>query len=248
MSVLAAAASTSAVLVATTALARADDWQEYLRDDLGFRIEMPGEPEVDVKEEGLDDKIVRLIDAQIYDDEDDNLFGVHCSEYRDPVSAEHEYRLFREGMRLGGLTVTRESALMINNIVAREFTRESDGINFVHRLLVVDRRTIGISVYGDRSIHDSREVQRFLRSFMLLGEREPCSLVADGAQATSDLISFAFKVFPDVACAPSRLPHLISPHRDGGRPSGELLPAASAAARCANSETFLTRSSAGSRR
>jgi len=171
MSVLAAAASTSAVLVATTAPARADDWQEFLREDLGFRIEMPGEPEVDVKEDGLDDKIVRLIDAQIYDDEDDDLFGVHCSEYRDPVSAEHEYRLFREGMRLGGLAVSRESALMIGNIVAREFTRESDGINFVHRLLVVDRRTIGISVYGDRSIHDSREVQRFLRSFMLLGER-----------------------------------------------------------------------------
>jgi hypothetical protein len=74
-------------------------------------------------------------------------------------------------MRLGGLGVTRESALMINNIVAREFTRESGGINFVHRLLVVDRRTIGISVYGDRDIHDSREVQRFLRSFMLLSER-----------------------------------------------------------------------------
>ena len=171
MSVLAAAASTSAVLVATTALARADDWQEYLRDDLGFRVEMPGEPEVDVKEDGVDETIVRLIDAQVYDDEDNNLFGVHCTEYRDPVSAEQEYRLFREGMRLGGLGVTRESALMINNIVAREFTRESGGINFVHRLLVVDRRTIGISVYGDRDIHDSREVQRFLRSFMLLGER-----------------------------------------------------------------------------
>jgi hypothetical protein len=171
MSVLAAAASTSAVLVATTAPARADDWQEYLRDDLGFRIEMPGEPEVDVKEDGLDERIVRLVDAQIYDDEDDNLFGVHCSEYRNPVSAEQEYRLFREGMRLGGLAVTRESALMIGNIVAREFTRESDGINFVHRLLVVDHRTIGISAYGDRGIHDSREVQRFLRSFMLLGER-----------------------------------------------------------------------------
>jgi hypothetical protein len=171
MSVLAAAASASAVVVATTSPARADDWQEFFREDLGFRIEMPGEPEVDVKEEGLDDRIVRLIDAQVYDDEDDGLFGVHCTEYRDPVSAEQEYRLFREGMRLGGLAVTRESALMINNIVAREFARESEGINFIHRLLVVDRRTIGISVYGDRSIHDSREVQRFMRSFMLLGER-----------------------------------------------------------------------------
>jgi hypothetical protein len=171
MSVLAAAASTSAVLVATTSAARADDWEEYLRDDLGFRIEMPGEPVIDMKEEGLDEAIVRLIDAQVYDEEDDNLFGLHCTEYRDPVSGEQECRLFREGMRLGGLGVTRESALMVNAIPVHEFTRESDSINFVHRLLVMDRRTIGISVYGDRDIHDSRDVQRFLRSFMLLGER-----------------------------------------------------------------------------
>jgi len=169
MSVLAGAAATSAVLVATTSAARADDWEEYLPDDLGFRIEMPGEPEIEMKEEGLDETIVRLIDAQVYDDEDNNLFGVHYTEYREPVSAEQEYRLFRQGMRLGGLVVSRESALMIGNMVAREFIRESDGINFVHRLLVMDRRTIGISVYGDRDIHDSRDVQRFLRSFMLLG-------------------------------------------------------------------------------
>jgi hypothetical protein len=171
MSVLAAAASTSAVLVATTSLARADGWREYRRDDLGFRIEMPGEPEVDMKKEGLGDKIERVIDAQASDDDDDGLFNVHCTEYREPVSAEQEYRLFRDGMRLGGLAVTRESVLTINNVAAREFVRESDGINFVHRLLVVDRRTIGISVYGERDIHESQDVQRFLRSFTLLAGR-----------------------------------------------------------------------------
>ena len=171
MSVLAGAAATSAVVVATTSPAQADDWEEFLRDDLGFRIEMPGEPEVDVKDEGFSDMIVRTIDAQVYDDEDDQLFGVHCTEYREPVAAEREWRLFREGMRLGGLGVTRERELMISNRAGREFVRESDSINFVHRLLVVERRTIGISVYGDRDIHDSRDIQRFLRSFMLLGER-----------------------------------------------------------------------------
>src|SRR5262245_49362929 len=92
MSVLAAAVSTSAVVVATTSPARADDWQEFFREDLGFRIEMPGEPEVDMKEEGVEERIVRLIDAQVYDDEDDGLFGVHCTEYREPVPAEQEYR------------------------------------------------------------------------------------------------------------------------------------------------------------
>lgn len=172
MSVLAAAASTSAVLVATTSVVRADDWQEYRRDDLGFRIEMPGKPEVETKKEGLGDQIERVIDAQASDDEDDGRFGVHCTEYREPVSAEQEYSRFRDGLRLAGLSVTRESVLTINNVAAREFIRESsDGANFVHRLLVVGRRTIGISVYGDHDIHESQGVQRFLRSFALLAGR-----------------------------------------------------------------------------
>jgi hypothetical protein len=172
MSVLAAAASTSAVLVATTSVARADDWQEYKRDDLGFRVEMPGKPEVAMKKDGLGDKIERVTDAQATDDEDDGRFGVHCTEYKEPVSAEQEYRLFRDGMRLGGLAITRESALTINNVAAREFVRESaEGVNFIHRLLVVGRRTIGISVYGDHDIHESQGVQRFLKSFALLAGR-----------------------------------------------------------------------------
>jgi hypothetical protein len=170
MSVLAAAASTSAVLVATTSLARAEDWKEYRRDDLGFRIDMPGEPEVEVKE-GVDEKIARVIDVQVSDDKEDGVFGVHCTEYREPVSAEQEHWLFRNGMRLGGLSVTRENAVTINNVAAREFVRESEGMNFIHRLVVVDRRTIVISVYGDHDIHNSGEVQRYLRSFALLGKR-----------------------------------------------------------------------------
>src|SRR5262249_24312110 len=158
MSILAAAASTSAVLVTTTTMARADEgWQEYKRDDLGFRVEMPGEPDVETKKDGLEDKIVRTTDVQVTDDKDDGMFGIHCTEYKELASAEQEYRSFRNGMRLGGLSVTRENAVTINNIAAREFVRESEGMNFIHRLLVVDRRTIVISVYGDHDIHNNAD-------------------------------------------------------------------------------------------
>jgi hypothetical protein len=171
MSVLAAAAaSTSVVLVPTMARAEADedDWQEYRRDDLGFRVEMPGEPKVEVKEEESKDILLRSTDALV-DYDDDVLLNVHCSEYRDAVSAEEEFRLFRAGMRLAGLAVTSEKARMINGVPAREFIRESGDINFIRRLVVVGNRTIGVSAEGDRDIHDSAAVRRFLDSFMLLG-------------------------------------------------------------------------------
>jgi hypothetical protein len=171
MSVLAAvAASTSVVLIPTMAQAEedADAWLEYRRDDLGFRVEMPGEPKVEVKEEESKGILLRSTDALVeYDDE--VLLNVHCSEYRDAVSAEEEFRLFRAGMRLAGLAVTGEKARMINGVAARDFIRESDDINFIRRLVVVGNRTIAVSAHGDRDIHDSAAVRRFLDSLVLLG-------------------------------------------------------------------------------
>ena len=51
MLLLAASASASAVLVTKMVRAQGDIWREYRRDDWGFRMEMPGEPQVVVDDE-----------------------------------------------------------------------------------------------------------------------------------------------------------------------------------------------------
>jgi len=159
---LAAAASVSPVF-----MARAQDvWREYRRDDLGFRVEMPGEPDVDETEDEAKDIVLRSLDAQV--DYEKIIFGVHHTEYKNAVSADEEFALLRKGMATGGFAVTREAALTIDGVSGREFVSDSDTINIVHRLMVMDRFTIGVAVAGEREIHDSPLTRRFFDSFKLL--------------------------------------------------------------------------------
>ena len=160
---IAAAASVSPVFMVR---AQGDIWREYRRDDLGFRVEMPGEPDVDETEDEAKDIVLRSLDAQV--DYEKIIFGVHHTEYKNVVSADEEFGLLRKGMATGGFAVTREAALTIDGVSAREFVSDSDTINIVHRLVVRDRFTIGVAVAGEREIHDSPLTRRFFDSFKLL--------------------------------------------------------------------------------
>ena len=166
---LAAAASAPAVLVLKTARAQGDIWREYRRDDLGFRIEMPGEPKVEVKEDDIKDIWIRSVDVQV--EHEQMLLGVHYTEYKNVVSAEEQFSVLREGLRLGTIPATREIPLVVNGFPAREFIGDSEGLNFIHRLVVVDNLTIAVDAHGDRSIHSSPTVRRLLDSFKLLRDR-----------------------------------------------------------------------------
>ena len=105
-----------------TARAQGDVWREYRRDDLGFRVEMPGEPKIKVEEDEDKDIRIRTVDAEVTYEQ--VLFDVHCNEYKQVMPAEEAFRLFREGMRFGGIPVTREAPLVMNGLPAREFVGE----------------------------------------------------------------------------------------------------------------------------
>src|SRR5262245_5010257 len=140
VSLLAAAASTPAVLAFP---ARAQDvWREYRRDDLGFRVELPAEPEVEEKEDEGKDIVVRSIDAQV--DYEMITFGVNHTEYKNTVSPDEEFQVFREGMQKFGYPVTRETPLTSYGVPAREFICQSDDLNIIHRVLVMGKVTIGV--------------------------------------------------------------------------------------------------------
>jgi hypothetical protein len=163
MSLLGVAASATAGLGLQSARAQEGVWQEYRRDDLGFRIELPGMPKVEV-EEG-DDITVRSTDVAL--DHDRMILGAHCMEYKKAEDARTE--LGRgNAMRATGMSTTGESALVMNGFPARQFIRESDGGNYIRRVVVMDNLAISVMVVGDRSIHSNVTVRRFLDSFKLL--------------------------------------------------------------------------------
>jgi len=163
---LGAVAAASAVLGVKTARAQGGVWHEFRRDDLGFRIEMPGEPKIEVEDDDYKDIWIRTTDAEVK--LANMLLGAHCTEWKDVQSPEQQFGHFREGMRAAGVSVTREVPMTMNGFPAREFIREAEDLNYIHRLVVMEKLTIGVSAHGERGMHSDPIVRRFFDSFRLL--------------------------------------------------------------------------------
>ena len=170
--VMAALAGASTILTTLSALSRAAQaeaaaaWREYRNDEMGFRVEMPGTPKVEEQNGDPGDPFIKSVDAQV--ELNDMLLGVHSTENRAAASAEEQYKLQREGMVAGGMPVTREEARTVSGNPARDFIRESGDLNYIYRVVNVGKRTIGVSVFGERTIHGNPNVRRFLDSLTLL--------------------------------------------------------------------------------
>jgi hypothetical protein len=161
-----AAVTASVGLLSSAAWAQTPAWREYRNDEMGFRVEMPGTPKVEEQNGDPSDPFIKSVDAQV--ELNDMLLGVHCAENRAASSAEEQYKLQREGMVAGGMPVTREEARTVSGNPARDFIRESGELNYIYRVVNVGKRTIGISVFGERNIHGNPNVRRFLDSLTLL--------------------------------------------------------------------------------
>jgi len=148
------------------ARAQGDVWQEYRRDDVGFRIEMPGAPKIRVEKGDPKDNWTISTDAQVrYQDE---IFDVSWTEFRDIVSVEDEYTRFRDMMTRAGYRIEEDIPLTLNDVPAREFIIETGNINFVRRIVAVRNFAIGLHAMGARNTSYSQTVRRFLDSFRLL--------------------------------------------------------------------------------
>jgi hypothetical protein len=161
-----AAASTSVALPSTAAWAQTPAWKEYRNTQMGFRVEMPGTPKVEEQNGDPSDPFIRSVEAQV--ELNDMILGVHSTENRAATSAEEQYKQQREAMVAGGMPVTREEARTVSGNPAREFIRESGDLNYIYRVVNVGKRTIAVSVFGEKNIHGNPNVRRFLDSLTLL--------------------------------------------------------------------------------
>lgn len=164
---LLAAATCAGVLGApTSAQTQTNLWREYRRDDLGFRVELPGEPKIETEEKkDAHEPWIRTVSAEV--DSGGLLLGISYQEYRAALDPEEQFRLQREGFRLMGQAPSRETALQLR-YPGREFVVESEHLNLVLRLFVVENRTLTLQAIGGRTIHNDPAVRRFLDSLALL--------------------------------------------------------------------------------
>jgi hypothetical protein len=163
---LLAGACASSVLGPTLARAQDSVWQEYRRDDAGFRIELPGAPRIRVQRGRPESNWITTTGALVrYQNE---IFDVVSTEFKDIVAVEDEYTRFRDMMAGAGYQIEEDIPLTLDDVPAREFVIETGAINFVRRILAVRNFAIGIHVIGARNIQYSPTVRRFLDSFKLL--------------------------------------------------------------------------------
>ena len=165
-SFLLAGACASAGLGPKVAHAQDGIWQEYRRDDAGFRIELPGAPRIRVQRGRPEHNWITSSGAQVrYQNE---IFDVTWAEFKDTVAVEDEYTRFRDMMAGAGYQIEEDIPLTLDDVPAREFVIETGAINFVRRILAVRNFAIALHAIGARNIQYSPTVRRFLDSFRLL--------------------------------------------------------------------------------
>jgi hypothetical protein len=148
------------------ARAQASIWQEYRRDDVGFRIEMPGAPRIRVQRARPENNWITASGALVrYQNE---IFDVTWTEFKEAAEVEDEYKRFRDMMAGAGYQIEEDTELTLDDVPAREFIIETGAINFVRRILVVRNFAISIHAMGARNLQYSPTVRRFLDSFRLL--------------------------------------------------------------------------------
>jgi hypothetical protein len=169
ISILAGATTTLTSIFALSRAAQAEaaaTWREYRNDEMGFRVEMPGEFKIDQEAGEAKDPWVKAIGAEV--EFDGMTMGVHGTEFKGSPTAEDLYKVQREGMQASGMQASREEQRTVSGVAAREFIREADDINYIHRMVLVGKRTIAVGVFGERSIHGNPAARRFLDSLTLL--------------------------------------------------------------------------------
>jgi hypothetical protein len=160
------AVSLSSVLLAgAPARGQGDIWQLYRREDLGFEIQMPGAPKIEVEESlGNDEPVVKSVDATV--SFQDIEFGVFYEEYRRrPASIEEEIAGQRLGARSLGTKMTSETRFTMNGVPGVEIVTDGFG-GMIFRVLVAQNRRFFLVVTG--ASPDNASVRRFLDSFRLL--------------------------------------------------------------------------------
>ena len=170
--VLSLAAATPAFLALKSARAQGDVWHEYRPAGAPFRIDMPGQPEVDTEQAIYQtEPQIKSVAATV--EYEKAVFGVNWIQWRGNQTVERLSAAWRDATRLWG-PVTRETPFSVEGFPARELIGGSDKFfYFITRILVMGQETIQIFVNSpsDAGVHESPAARRFIESFKLQSAR-----------------------------------------------------------------------------
>jgi hypothetical protein len=156
--------SWSVLLAPAPARGQADGWQLYRREDLGFEVEMPGVPKIEVEEGEKDDPIAKSA-ASVVELENFN-FAIEYQELRRRPTVDQEIEFQRRVLAKAlEAKIISETRFTLNGAPGVEISMDAlAGTNF--RVVFVENRRFFLSAFGAPS--DNASVRRFFDSFKLL--------------------------------------------------------------------------------
>ena len=139
----------------------------YRREDLGFEIEFPSTPKIEVDEsKEKDDLEIRSVDASV--DFEGTLFGAEFRENRQLVSIAEEIAAQRVAAQHLDSRIVSETTLAMNGFPSVEIVTTSFAGYSILRIVAAQNRRYLASVVGSQSGKDSPTVRRFFNSFKLI--------------------------------------------------------------------------------
>lgn len=164
-----AAAATAVVTTALPARARidwhkVDIWKPYRRDDLGFEVEMPGEPKIEEEDDAHASSVyAELMFVGMAFGFNHTTFKRNAATIEDLVKEQR-----KTAQRLNG-RIIREAPFTMDGLPAVEIVSEFENafVNIL-RAVVIGNRMVAVDVMGGPDIADDPSARRFLNSFRLL--------------------------------------------------------------------------------
>jgi hypothetical protein len=140
-----------------------DIWKPYRREDLGFEVEMPGEPEIDIEE----DEDGKSINAEFLFV--GMMFGATHRESKRVLSVADVSAHQRNIAQRAKGRIMRETSFSMDGLPAIEIVSElEDAFVCILRAVVIGNRLITVDVIGGPDIAADPSALRFLNSFRLL--------------------------------------------------------------------------------
>jgi hypothetical protein len=142
---------------------RVDIWKPYRREDLGYEVEMPGEPEIE-EEQDEDGQSVHaeLLFVGM-------MFGVDHVTFKRDVTIDVVSRQQRKAAQSLNGKITREAPFTMDGFPAIEIVSElEDAFVTIMRAVVIGNRIIAVDVVGGPDVAADPSALRFLNSFKLL--------------------------------------------------------------------------------
>jgi hypothetical protein len=168
----ATASLVAAFIITCCGLAFAQSWQEYRPADAGFRVEMPGKPQITNEDVKTDVGAVKTTTAVVELGVSVAFVVMHSNYTEKQLSGRTQERILdgaRDGSSRGKILRSEQKLTIGGHPARRLIIDDKDGFVFVSQIVLVGSQlNQAIFVSRTKGAEDSADAKRFIESFAVV--------------------------------------------------------------------------------